>query len=221
MKKAIFILFTFISLTIYSQQNVFEKTLGKENIATLNSLIEEFETKTLKKEYPNLTTENSYKEFLKDNYSIDNSIDKRKTFVESKLKLNIYCVRDSIWIKKRTLSSGKESDMIVYRSKCLNPNNEVVYTKSIRQCCSDRTKTLSFSEQDKRIVQKINLIGSYIKALEKIYNKSNFLNFYLEHIKMTATPMLPPIMANYILKNNINTNDYFVKRIIYINQIYR
>ena len=220
MKKAIFILFTFITLSIYSQQTVFEKTLGKENVETLNFLIENFETKTLKKEYPNLTTENSYKEFLKDNYSIYNSIDKRKTFVESKLKLNIYCVRDSIWIKKRTLSSGKESDMIVTRYKCLKQNNEVVYNKSIHHCCSDRSKTLSFIEKDKRIVQ-INLIGSYIKAFEKISNKSNFLNFYLEHIKMTATPMLPPLMANYILKNNINTNDYFVKRIMYINQIYR
>jgi len=216
MKKAIFILFTFITLSIYSQQTVFEKTLGKENVETLNFLIENFETKTLKKEYPNLTTENSYKEFLKDNYSID----KRKIFVESKLKLNIYCVRDSIWIKKRTLSSGKESDMIVTRYKCLKQNNEVVYNKSIHHCCSDRSKTLSFIEKDKRIVQ-INLIGSYIKAFEKISNKSNFLNLYLEHIKMTATPMLPPLMANYILKNNINTNDYFVKRIMYINQIYR
>ena len=216
MKKAIFILFTFISLFIYSQQTVFEKTLGKENVETLNFLIENFETKTLKKEYPNLTTENSYKEFLKDNYSID----KRKIFVENKLKLNIYCVRDSIWIKKRTLSSGKESDMIVTRYKCLKQNNEVVYNKSIHHCCSDRSKTLSFIEKDKRIVQ-INLIGSYIKAFEKISNKSNFLNLYLEHIKMTATPMLPPLMANYILKNNINTNDYFVKRIMYINQIYR
>ena len=216
MKKAIFILFTFITLSIYSQQTVFEKTLRKENVETLNSLIENFETKTLKKEYPNLTTENSYKEFLKDNYSID----KRKIFVESKLKLNIYCVRDSIWIKKRTLSSGKESDMIVTRYKCLKQNNEVVYNKSIHHCCSDRSKTLSFIEKDKRIVQ-INLIGSYIKAFEKISNKSNFLNLYLEHIKMTATPMLPPLMANYILKNNINTNDYFVKRIMYINQIYR
>jgi hypothetical protein len=220
MKKAIFILFTFITLSIYSQQTVFEKTLGKENVETLNFLIENFETKTLKKEYPNLTTENSYKEFLKDNYSIYNSIDKRKIFVESKLKLNIYCVRDSIWIKKRTLSSGKESDMIVTRYKCLKQNNEVVYNKSIHHCCSDRSKTLSFIEKDKRIVQ-INLIGSYIKAFEKISNKSNFLNLYLEHIKMTATPMLPPLMANYILKNNINTNDYFVKRIMYINQIYR
>jgi len=220
MKKAIFILFTFITLSIYSQQTVFEKTLGKENVETLNFLIENFETKTLKKEYPNLTTENSYKEFLKDNYSIYNSIDKRKIFVESKLKLNIYCVRDSIWIKKRTLSSGKESDMIVTRYKCLKQNNEVVYNKSIHHCCSDRSKTLSFIEKDKRIVQ-INLIGSYIKAFEKISNKSNFLNFYLEHIKMTATPMLPPLMANYILKNNINTNDYFVKIIMYINQIYR
>ena len=220
MKKAIFILFTFISLFIYSQQTVFEKTLGQENVETLNSLIENFETKTLKKEYANLTTKNSYKKFLKDNYSIDNSIDKRKTFVESKLKLNIYCVPDSIWIKKGTLSSGKKSDMIETRYKCLKQNNEVIYSKSISHCCSDRNKTVNLLEQNKGRVQ-INMIGSYIKALEKISNKSNFLNFYLEHIKMTATPMLPPLMANYILKNNINTNDYFVKRIIYINQIYR
>jgi len=65
MKKVVFILFIFITLSIYSQQTTFDKTLGKENAETLNSLIENFETKTLKKEYPNLTTENSYKEFLK------------------------------------------------------------------------------------------------------------------------------------------------------------
>jgi hypothetical protein len=217
MKKAIFILFTLISLSIYSQQTVFEKTLGKENVETLNSLIENFETKTLKKKYPNLTTENYYKEFLKDNYSIDNSTDKRKTFVESKLKLNIYCVPDSIWLKKGTFFLGKESDVIETRYKCLNPNNEVIYNKTQS---NDISRTLALSKQDKKRVG-INLTGSYIKALEKISNKSNFINFYLEHIKMTATPMLPPLLANYILKNNINTNDYFVKRIIYINQIYR
>jgi|TARA_B110000046_G_scaffold154032_1_gene163788 hypothetical protein len=217
MKKVVFILFIFITLSIYSQQTAFDKTLGKENAETLNSLIENFETKTLKKEYPNLTTENSYKEFLKDNYSKDHSIDKRKTFVESKLKLNIYCVPDSIWIKKRTFFLRKEIDVIETRYKCLNPNNEVIYNKTQSGVIS---KTLTLSKQEKKRV-KINLIGSYIKALEKISNKSNFINFYLEHIKMTATPMLPPIMSYYILKNNINTNDYFVKRIIYINQIYR
>ena len=170
-----------------------------------------------KKKYPNLTTENYYKEFLKDNYSIDNSTDKRKTFVESKLKLNIYCVPDSIWLKKGTFFLGKESDVIETRYKCLNPNNEVIYNKTQS---NDISRTLALSKQDKKRVG-INLTGSYIKALEKISNKSNFINFYLEHIKMTATPMLPPLLANYILKNNINTNDYFVKRIIYINQIYR
>ena len=163
MKKAIFILFTFISLFIYSQQTVFEKTLGQENVETLNSLIENFETKKFKKEYPNLTTKNSYKKFLKDNYSIDN----RKTFVESKSKLNIYCVPDSIWIKKGTLSSWKKSDMIETRYKCLKQNNEVIYSKSISHCCSDRSKTLNLLEQNKRRVQ-INMIGSSIKALEKI-----------------------------------------------------
>ena len=215
MKKAIFILLTVISLSIYSQQTVFEKTLGKENVETLNSLIENFETKTLKKEYPNLTTQNSYKEFLK-----DNSIDKRKTFVESKLKLNIYCVPDSIWIEKRTLSSGKESDKIETRYKCLKPNNEVIYTKSITYCCNDRSRTLTLLEQGKKRVQ-INMIGSYIKALEKISNKSEFIEYYLESIKLIGNPIPSFRISEYILKNNIDTNDYFVKRIIFINTTYR
>ena len=48
MKKITLIILTFIiSVSIYSQQIEFEKTLGKENVETLNSLIEEFETKTL------------------------------------------------------------------------------------------------------------------------------------------------------------------------------
>ena len=74
MKKAIFLLFTIISLSIYSQKIEFEKAIGKENVETLNSLIANFETKTLKNKYPNLKTENAYKEFLKDilkyNYSL-------------------------------------------------------------------------------------------------------------------------------------------------------
>ena len=42
MKKVIFILFTFISLSFYSQQIEFEKTLRKENVETLNSQLQKY-----------------------------------------------------------------------------------------------------------------------------------------------------------------------------------
>ncbi|MFT6066604.1 MAG: hypothetical protein ACJAQX_002497 [Polaribacter sp.] len=129
MKKVIFILFTIISLSFYSQQIEFEKTLGKENVETLNSLIENFETITLKKKYPNLKTENAYKELLKDKLS-PNSIDIRKSFPESKLKLNIYCLPDSVWIQKKNSSFGKKRDIVITKYKFLNPENEIVYKES-------------------------------------------------------------------------------------------
>ena len=68
-----------ISLSNYSQQIEFEKTLGQENIETLNSLIENFDTKILKNKYPKLKTGNAYKEFLKD---IQKLIDQKIPVIE-------------------------------------------------------------------------------------------------------------------------------------------
>lgn len=219
-KKIAFIIFTLIiSFSIYSQQTVFEKTLGKKNVETLNSLIESFETKTLKKEYPNLKTENAYKEFLK-NIIKNNSIDRRKTFAESKLKLNIYCISDSVWIENKSLLSGKKREIVKTKYKCLKPNDELIYTKSESYSLNEKLTTFALFEKAKVNVQ-INMIGSYIKALEEISNKTKFIDFYLENIKMTADPIHPYRMSEYILNNNIDINDYFTKRLIFINIIYR
>jgi hypothetical protein len=220
MKKITLIILTFIiSVSIYSQQIVFEKTLGKENVETLNSLIEEFETKTLKKEYPTLKTESAYKEFLKDILK-NNSVKGRKIFPESKLKLNIYCVPDSIWIEKRKLTSGKEGEMIKTKFKGLNENGEIIYTSSTDYCCFEKSETLKLFEKQKEDVQ-INFSGKYIKALENISNESEVVKSYLEGIKMTADPIRPYSMSEYLLKNNIDLNNYFIKRLIFINMIYR
>ncbi|MFT6699473.1 MAG: hypothetical protein ACJAVD_000972 [Porticoccaceae bacterium] len=219
-KKIALITLTFIiSFTLFSQQNEFEKTLGKENVETLNSLIENFETKTLKKEYPSLKTENAYKEFLKDILKT-NSIDRRKTFPESKLKLNIYCVSDSTWIEERELSSGEKSEMIKTKYKCLNQNGKVIYSSSISYCCKEKSKTLELVEKQKEDVQ-INMIGYYLKALEGMSNKSKFVEYYLKNIKITADPIHTYRMSEYILNNNVDLNDYFTKRLIFINMIYR
>jgi hypothetical protein len=221
MKKIALITFTFIiSFTLFSQQKEFEKILGKENVETLNSLIENFETKTLKNKYPNLKTENAYKEFLKDILKYNYSLLENKIFPESKLKLNIYCISDSTWVEERELSSGKKSEMVKTKYKCLNPNGKVIYSSSISYCCNEKSKTLKHVENQKEDVQ-INFNSIYLKALEEIPNKSKFVEYYLENIKMTADPIHPFWMSQYILKNDIDINDYFTKRLIFINMFYR
>jgi hypothetical protein len=221
MKKIALITFTFIiSFTLFSQQKEFEKILGKENVETLNSLIENFETKTLKNKYPNLKTENAYKEFLKDILKYNYSLLENKIFPESKLKLNIYCISDSTWVEERELSSGKKSEMVKTKYKCLNPNGKVIYSSSISYCCNEKSKTLKHVENQKEDVQ-INFNSIYLKALEEIPNKSKFVEYYLENIKMTADPIHTFWMSQYILKNDIDINDYFTKRLIFINMFYR
>ena len=221
MKKVIFILFAMISLSYYSQQIEFEKTLGKENVETLNSLIEDFETKTLKNEYPNLKTENAYKAFLKDILKYNYSLLENRIFPESKLKLNIYCVSDSIWFEEKSLSSGKKRKIIKTKYKCLNPKGKVIYSSSGYSYDNEKSdETLKYIENQKEDVQ-INFNSIYLKALEEISNKSKFVEYYLKNIKMTGTPIPPFRMSNYILKNDIDINDYFTKRLIFINMFYR
>jgi hypothetical protein len=224
MKKVIFILFAMISLSNYSQQIEFEKTLGKENVETLNSLIEDFETKTLKNEYPNLKTENAYKAFLKDILKYNYSLLENRIFPESKLKLNIYCVPDSTWVEERELSSGKKSRMnktkYITKYKCLNPEGKVIYSGSAYFYNNERKKALKLVENQKDDVQ-INFNSIYLKALEETPNKSKFVEYYLENIKMTGDPVHPFLMSNYILKNDIDINDYFTKRLIFINMFYK
>ncbi len=224
MKKVIFILFTMISLSIYSQQIEFEKTLGKENVETLNSLIEDFETKTLKNEYPNLKTENAYKAFLKDILKYNYSILENEIFPESKLKMHIYCVPDSTWVKERELSAGKKSRMdkskYITKYKCLNPKGKVIHSSKGYPYNSKKWKTLKLVENQKGDVQ-INFNSIYLKALEEIPNKSKFVEYYLENITIRADPIPPFWMSYYILKNDIDINDYFTKRLIFINMFYR
>nr|WP_299032390.1 hypothetical protein [uncultured Tenacibaculum sp.] len=208
------------SLKGYSQQAEFVNEFGEENVKILNSLLEDFETNTLKKEYPNVTLEEAYKEFLQtiveENYLI---LEKSKArFKDDDFKLHIYCVTDSTWIEKRQLSSGNKGFLIKERYKYLTTRNTIGYTKSTIFCCDNKDKTLQLLKK-KRV--QVNLSGLYIKALKKISNKSEFIKNYLHNIQITADPIHPNTMSNYILMNNIDVNDYFVKRILFVNNVYR
>ena len=85
---------------------------------------------------------------------------------------------------------------------------------------NEKNKTLELFEKQKENVQ-VNTTGTYIKALEKVASESEIIKFYLENIKVTADPIHPYRMYEYILKNNVDINNYFTKRLIFINMFYR
>ncbi len=47
-----------------NQVSEFEKILGNDNVVTLNFLVSNFEKDFLARQYPNLNTENAYRQFL-------------------------------------------------------------------------------------------------------------------------------------------------------------
>ncbi|CAM1349082.1 hypothetical protein [Tenacibaculum ascidiaceicola] len=221
MKNIVFIIWLIItSFNAYSQQLEFEKELGKENVETLNLLLEDFETNTLKKEYPNITIEEAYKEFLKaitkENYSVLQK--NKKVFKENDFKLRIYCVPDSTWIEKREHLSGRKGFVIKERYKHLTLNDKIDYTTSTIFCCENKDKTQQLAKKER---VQINFSGLYIKALKNISNKSGFIKYYLEHIEAFGERVNPYTISDYILNNKIDTKNYLVRRILFINNVYR
>ena len=221
MKNIVFIVYLFIiPFNVYSQQLEFEKVFGEENVGNLNSLLEDFEANTLKEAYPNVTLGEAYKEFLKvivkENYSI---LEKSKNiFKESDFKLHIYCVPDSTWIEKRLPCSERKGFLIKERYKYLTSNNKIGYSSSTIFCCDNKDKTLKLLKKER---VQVNLSGLYMEALKKIPNKSDFIKYYLDYIETTGERMQPYAISGYILKNNIDLNDYMVRRILFINNIFR
>lgn len=219
MKKIILITITFISISIYSQQIEFEKVFGKQNVNTLNKLLENFENTTLKSLYPNLNTKNAYRKFL-EKIVETNSFSEINVFPETNFKLNIYCVPDSLWIEKKENSNYQRESVIKTKYKCLNAKGEFIYTNSTSFCCKEKEETLALFEKEKTRVQ-INFSGLFIESLERISSESRITKAYLEKVNLIGEPIIPFVMAEYILKNKIEIDDYFTKRLIFINIIYR
>ncbi|WP_299157725.1 hypothetical protein [uncultured Tenacibaculum sp.] len=225
MKKITIILITvFYNVVNYSQQKDFEKTLGAENVKTLNLLLTDFENNFLKRKYSNLEIKNAYKQFLSEfvekKITLEKTVSKemKNTFNKSLLKQNIYCVADSVYAGKSKYDENKKA--IIAKYKCLKPNNTFEYTRTEIYCCEDFDNTNNTLERTKNSIQ-INMIGLFLKALKKTKNKSSFLKNYIEYIELTGDLRNPIIMSDLILKNHLNLNDYILKRLILVNIIYR
>lgn len=206
----------------------FEKVLGKENSETLTYLVNDFEADFLKRQYPNLETKKAYKQFLTElskgqtEYWKKISESSKEYLEKSNLRLEIYCVPDSIWIerdqKKLTLSSS-DVPMIKIKYKYLMPDGTFGYSSS--ESSFDYKESINEDSiiKSRKNWTNVNYIGSYSRALNLISDKSNFLIDYLDMREVAGT-IDPMHIANRMLDSKVDLNDYFIKRLIITEIVY-
>jgi hypothetical protein len=204
-----------------SQKSEFQNSFGKVNCENLNLLLLDFESNVLKKKYPNQNIQNSYKSYLKDfteNKIVLNNtllLKGEKILEKNNLKFHIYNVIDSIWVGKSILSESND-EVLISRYKHLNTKGEFDYI------ISETLQTnLNFKKERLKKHKKANLNGVYFESLKKASLKSELLKPYLENLSISGNFMSPYILANNILSNKIDLNNYLVKIIILTNITYR
>ena len=213
----------------------FDKVLGKENIETLDFLVSDFENDFLKKQYPNLDTENAYRQFLTElrdgkteNWKII-SEKARNKFKISDLRLEMYEFPDSVWILKNSTFDKIESDSLNFlespipylksRYKYTNPEGTTEYSYS-----RSYGENISEVDYDSIINREINspnfnYIGKYLQALESIKDKGEFHKEFYE-TKKNAGFLFPESTARVMLNYDIDLNDKLNRKIIVLELAY-
>jgi len=206
----------------------FERILGKENSETLTYLVQDFENDFLADEYPNLETDKSYERFLEELIDGNGRVwqeisnESRERFAKSTLKYEIYSVPDSVWIERDTSKlklSYSNIPMLKTKLKVLMPDGTFEYSFS--------ESSFNYKEpinEDSIIKQhmnyvNVNYVGSYVRALNSIPNKSRFLVNYLD-IRDAAGIISPVIIANRMFDSKVDFNDYFIRRLIVTEIVY-
>ncbi|WP_025743533.1 hypothetical protein [Aquimarina pacifica] len=219
--KPFLILILLVSCSDEKQISEFENVLGKENSQTLTYLVSDFENDFLKKNYPNLNTEQAYRNFLtklENNVAVNwkkQSEQSRKIFDNSKLKLEIYSIPDSIWIerspKKRTLSNTGPT--IIIKRKSLKSDGTFEFSTSETSFrYPDSVNEDSIINSQKRYVA-INYFGKYRNALNSVSKHHKFIEKYL-YMTELAGILDPRLVAAEMLNMNVDFSDYFIKRLI-------
>ncbi len=220
-----------------SEQRIleFENILGVENSKTLSYLINDFENDFLKKQYPNLKSEDAYKVFLielRDGKTIngrDFSNKSREYFNASKLKQDIYQYPDSVWILKNSEMDKIEADSMLFlydpypyiklRYKDLNKNGTYEYSYS-----RIHTNIKPNSNFDSIITRRLkipeyNYSNKYMQALYAVKETDTLIKKYFD-LKQNGGSSPSDFFARGILELNPDFNDYFHKRIVVMELIY-
>jgi hypothetical protein len=199
-----------------NQITEFDKVLGIENSKTLDSLVTEFENDFLKRQYPDLDTENAYLKLLTEisNGAIEHFVgfsDKSQTlFNKSTLRFEIYCVADTTWVEKNPWN--KQTLIVKVRTKCINPDGTF----------ESRLAELPFDEKnmsrDSILKKSMNFVisnynGKYLKALNLISDDSDFLKSFVND-RNNVGKIIPELIAKRMLAYNVDVKDYYIRRII-------
>jgi len=218
----IFIFLLLISSCSNNEQIAeFENILGTENSQTLTNLVHVFENDFLKRQYPELKTEKAYRQYLTEleNNSTGNwakpSKKSRDIFNESKLRYEIYRIPDSVWVEKSPDSSHFKYDKSTIKTKWkyLNENGEFEYGVSESSISFNEPKNEdSLIELRKKYID-VNYVGKYRGALYSISKHNKFISEYLD-MTDAAGILDPRMVAAKMLSNDVDLNNYFIKRII-------
>ncbi|HLV39754.1 hypothetical protein [Xanthomarina sp.] len=212
----------------------FDKVLGKENVATLDFLVSDFENSFLKRQYPNLNTVNAYRQFLLQlrDRKTENlktiSQNAEKKFRLSKLILEIYKFPDSVWVLENSSFDKMESDSfpvmrndfpyVKLRYKHINSDGSSDFTYS-RKYGEIRPNSNFDSIINRELnTVKVNYTGKYYQALGEIKNKSKFHQEFYE--KKISSGSLYPMLADVMLLEKIDLNDKINRRIIVLELVY-
>ena len=198
-----------------NNQTEFHKILGEENCNTLNYLISDFENDFLKRNYPNLNIEKAYRQFLTDlkDEKIDfwwNQISKKSkdTFINSKLRLEVYKFPDSVWVDGNYIHSSYtyiNSDKYIKNGSA---QYSIYPTENIDSIIRAEYKT-----------PRNNGIGKYLNGIKAIKNESKFLESFYD-VKETAGYIHPIVMAEILLKTNPDFSNSVVKSLILMEFVY-
>ncbi len=184
-------------------------------------MVSEFENGFLKTKYPKLSTEKAYSEYLTELESnitgnwerpTKKNIDK---FNQSELKKVIYGLPDSIWVEK---TENKNRTDYRIRQKYLTVKGEYkigTLEASIPKVSDEDSLTATLENH-----YDINYIGKYREALKTISKEDKFIKKYLQMTNEAG--MLDPRMVAYeMLIADLDFDDYFVKRLIVTEIVYR
>lgn len=204
----------------------FEAVLGADNVETLNFMVTDFEDDFLKRQYPEMKTEAAYKQFLtelaagKTEHWQKVSENARDRFAQSELRMQIYKVMDSVWlVNDSTVKIPVLGPALRKRMKFIDHKGQIDYTVSERSHLpEDLVSQEELNERYKNFVSS-NAIGSYMRALQTIADSSDFVSEFYE-VKNAAGILSTELIAEQMLKNEVDLNDYFIKRIIIAEIVY-
>lgn len=214
---------------IESDQNIleFDKTLGEQNVATLDYLVSDFENDFLKRQFPNLKTENAYKEFLtglrdkKTDEWKKISTKSRLKFEKSALKDEIYRYPDSVWIERDTAKMRIKSPepIVISRFKYKNEDGSVEYLESQSSVPPMKNLDVNWLLEQKKDTPEFNTVGKYIQALYQIKDRDSFFNNFYK-IKRDFGFIANDNLARVMLNDSVDFNDCLIKRIIVLETAY-